>query len=166
MCRSENSNFKVTLLVYSYKCSFIKFNPYTVCEPFMFRDTKQITLKNIPHLVFYDDACSLCSKEIEHYKMLEKCHPIEWIGIHCNQEMINQYDFNKQALLRQIHVIRSDGVIVIGAAAFATIWSAIKRYRFVSKIVYRFKLIPLLNVAYRYFAHWRYNKKYCNAQRI
>ena len=126
--------------------------------------SKQNAFKNIPHLVFYDDACPLCSREIEHYMRLKKCHSIEWIGIHCNQELINKYELNKQALLRQIHVIQSNGEIVTGAAAFATIWSAIKRYRFASIIIYRFKLLPLLNVAYRYFAHWRYNKKYCKVQ--
>jgi len=46
------------------------------------RKAKQDILEKFPHLVFHDDACPLCSKEINHYQSLDKCHSIVWAGIH------------------------------------------------------------------------------------
>ena len=116
---------------------------------------------NIPHLVFYDDKCPLCSKEINHYRMLKTCHPIKWVPIYQEEEIIQQYGFRKQDLLERLHVVRGDGVVVTGASAFATIWHSIKMYRPVGTLVYKLHLIPLLDIAYHHFAKWRYKRQAC-----
>ena len=115
----------------------------------------------IPHLVFYDDACPLCTKEIHHYRKLETKHPIQWVPIHQDKETVNQFGFEKQALLERLHVVRGDGVIVTGASAFATIWYSIKRYHWAGKLVYKFNLIPVLEIAYKHFAKWRFKRQLC-----
>jgi predicted DCC family thiol-disulfide oxidoreductase YuxK len=115
----------------------------------------------IPHLVFYDDKCSLCLKEINHYKKLNTSHPIKWVPIYQEEEIIQQYGFRKQDLLKHLHVVRGDGVVVTGAAAFATIWSSIKWYRPIGMIVYKLHLIPMLDIAYEYFAKWRFKRQTC-----
>ena len=122
---------------------------------------KTSLVEEIPHLVFYDDKCPLCLTEINHYRKLEKCRPIEWIGIYQDQEKIKQFGFNQQQLLERLYVVRGDGVVVTGASAFATIWSSVKRYRIIGNMVYKFKLIPALNFMYNYFAKWRYQKHTC-----
>jgi predicted DCC family thiol-disulfide oxidoreductase YuxK len=117
--------------------------------------------EKLPHLVFYDDRCSLCLKEINHYKKLNTSHPIKWIPIYQEEEVIQQYGFHKQDLLERLHVVRGDGVIVTGVSAFATIWSSIKWYRPIGIIVYKLHLIPILDIAYRYFAKWRFKRQAC-----
>ena len=119
------------------------------------------TVEKIPHLVFYDDACPLCSKEINHYRKLEACHPIKWVPIHQDETTVNEFGFDKQQVLKVLHVVRGDGVVVTGASAFATIWHSIKRYRFAANIVYRFHLIPILDYFYHQFAKWRYKRQLC-----
>ncbi len=49
----------------------------------------------VPHLVFYDDACPLCSKEINHYRKLEAQHPIVWVPIHQEIKLIESFGFTK-----------------------------------------------------------------------
>ncbi len=118
-------------------------------------------VEETPHLVFYDDKCPLCLTEIKHYRRLEKCYPIEWIGIHQDQKIIKQFGFNQQQLLERLHVVRGDGVVVTGASAFATIWCSVKRYRIIGNMLYKFKMIPALNFIYDYFAKWRYQRRTC-----
>ncbi len=122
---------------------------------------KTSSVEEIPHLVFYDDKCPLCLTEINHYRKLEKCYPIEWIGIYQDHETIAEFGFDQQQLLQRLHVVRGDGVVVTGASAFATIWSSVKRYRIIGNMVYKFKLIPALNFIYDYFAKWRYQRRTC-----
>jgi len=109
-------------------------------------------MSTIPHLVFYDDACPLCSKEISHYRKLEAKHPIKWVPIHNDEKTLAEFGFNKQDLLKVIHVVRGDGVIVTGASAFATIWHSIKRYHLAGVLVYRLHLIPIMDYFYHHFA--------------
>jgi len=116
---------------------------------------------NIPHLVFYDDLCPLCSKEINHYQKLQTHHPIKWIPIHKDKCTVENFGFSKNTLLERLHVVRGDGVIVTGASAFATIWYSIERYRWLGKLAYTLHLIPVLEFFYKRFAKWRYQRQLC-----
>ncbi len=122
---------------------------------------KSSLLDDIPHLVFYDDACPLCTKEINHYRKLKTCHPINWVPIHQDQNMLNSFEFSKHALLERLHVVRGDGVIVTGASAFATIWYSIQRYHWLGATVYKLHLIPTLEFFYTRFAKWRFRRQVC-----
>ena len=121
-------------------------------------------LKQIPHLVFYDDACQLCSKEINHYRKLESYYPIKWVPIHQDLNTVKNFGFSQNTLLERMHVVRGDGVIVTGASAFATIWYSTKRYHLLGKLVHKFHLIPVLEFFYVRFAKWRYNRQVCEIQ--
>ncbi len=116
-----------------------------------------------PHLVFYDDACPMCSKEIDHYRKLETCHPIQWVPIHLDEEMLNKFGFEKQELLKVFHVVKEDGTVLTGAAAFATLWHSTKRYRFAGTLAYRLHLIPIMDIFYYRFAKWRYKRQVCES---
>lgn len=119
-------------------------------------------LDRVPHLVFYDDACPLCSKEINHYRKLETCHPIQWVPVHKTKHLAENFGFSKGDLLMRLHVVRGDGVIVTGASAFATIWDSLNRYRWLARLVYKLHLIPLLEFFYTRFADWRYKREVCS----
>lgn len=115
----------------------------------------------IPHFVFYDDKCSLCAAEINHYRKLEPCYPIKWIGIYHDSKTIEEFGFNKQELLENLHVLSADGTVITGAYAFVTIWTSLKRYRLIGNIVFKLKLVPILNIFYKYFAKWRLQRRVC-----
>ncbi len=117
--------------------------------------------KDSPHLVFYDDRCSLCTAEINHYQKLKTCHPIEWVGIHKNQDIVQQHDFTQKQLLERLHVVQGNGETRIGASAFITIWLSIKRYRVIGLLIQKLKLTPTLNYFYERFAKRRYQKRIC-----
>ena len=108
-------------------------------------------VKDSPILVLFDDQCPLCTGEINHYRKLVKHQPVEWVGISKNAQLIEQLGYTREELLRRLHVVRQDGVVVKGAAAFAAIWSSLKYYRLASTLVYKLKLIPLLDFFYRRF---------------
>ncbi len=128
----------------------------------MMQSTKNSSLVDkVPHLVFYDDACPLCSKEINHYRKLEARHPINWVPLHQEKSTVESFGFSKNDLLERLHVVRGDGVVVTGASAFATIWYSIKRYHWLGKLVYKLHLIPTLEFIYTRFAKWRYKRQLC-----
>ncbi|MFK8026861.1 MAG: thiol-disulfide oxidoreductase DCC family protein [Gammaproteobacteria bacterium] len=116
-----------------------------------------------PHIVFYDDTCPLCNREIEHYKRVKTVHSIDWVGIESSWEHVQQYGYSKETLLRRIHAVHSDGSTVSGAAVFALIWSSLEYYRVLGFVVTKFRLVSMLDFFYKYFAEWRFKKnKVCN----
>ena len=111
------------------------------------------------HIVFYDDTCPVCTAEINHYKKLKTYHPIEWLGISEHAYLVEEFGYTREQLLRHLHVLRADGVVVKGAAAFTTIWRSLKYYRFLGCAIYKLNLIPLLNLLYEPFAKRSYTKR-------
>ena len=82
--------------------------------------------------VFYNNSCSICKMEIDHYKK-NSDEDLEWIDITNNQEAINLTSKSQAELLRRLHVI-DNGKVVGGAKAFVIIWSKIPKYNFLAKI--------------------------------
>lgn len=78
--------------------------------------------------VFYNDQCSICKIEINHYK--KKCKTIEWKSIDDNLG-INK---TQKQLIRRLH-LQINNEILIGVDAFIYIWSKIPSYKFISKII-------------------------------
>ncbi len=115
-------------------------------------------MKSSAHKVFYDDQCSLCNKEISHYKNLEYLHDIDWIPISSSAELLQYYNLSTDMVLRRIHAIRNDGELVSGAAVFALIWSSLTRYHYIGKTVTYFRLVPFLDYFYQIFADWKFNR--------
>ena len=121
-------------------------------------------LENINRtVVFYDGGCSLCSKEINHYKHCDRRHLIDWIDIQSDANWLQQLGISREEAMQELHVLRWDGVVVKGAAAFASIWSKIPRYAIFGKLLYRFHMLPLANWFYKKFANWHYKKRRSNA---
>lgn len=82
--------------------------------------------------VFYNNKCSICNIEINHYK--KKCNTIEWVDINKSNEIQNETSKYKNKLLRRIHV-EKNGKILIGIDAFIFIWSIIPQYKILSKLL-------------------------------
>lgn len=110
------------------------------------------------HKIFYDDQCPLCNKEISHYKRQEHLHKIDWIPISSSGDLIQNHGLSVESLLKRMHAIRSDGVVISGAAVFELIWNSLKPYYFLGRVVTTLKLVPLLEIFYRPFAKWRFKR--------
>ena len=72
--------------------------------------------------LYYDGACHLCSKEINHYKKIDKGNVLGLIDISDEsfdpvKEGISTLDFEKY-----FHVKKPNGEILAGVKAFQAIW--------------------------------------------
>ncbi len=109
--------------------------------------------------VFFNDSCSICRFEINHYKNISD-HSLEWIDITNNEEAIKLTSKSQRELLRRVHVI-SDGKVIGGARAFIVIWSKMPKYKILSKI-FKYKIFfYCFHYTYEIFAFFLFlkNKK-------
>ena len=88
--------------------------------------------------VFFNDSCSICRLEINHYKKIADSN-LEWVDITNNEEALKLTSKSQEELLRRLHVI-DNGQVIGGAKAFVIIWSKIPKYNFLAKI---FSIKPL-----------------------
>ena len=96
--------------------------------------------------VFFNNSCSICRFEINHYKKIANSS-LEWVDITNNNDALKLTGKSKKDLLRRVHII-SDGEVIGGAKAFIIIWSNIPKYKILSKI---------LNIKiFFYFFHYTY----------
>lgn len=113
-----------------------------------------------PIVVFYDGGCGLCSREISHYRGLQSVAPISWVDITSGDtRLLGAYGITVDEAMRRIHVLGADGVLRVGAGAFAVMWSALPYYRHLSQLVYLTRAIPLLDRIYEVFARRRYARR-------
>ena len=110
-------------------------------------------------VVFYDGGCRLCSREINHYRRCDRRRLVDWVDIQSGSEWLQQLGILHADALHELHVLRSDGVIVKGASAFASLWSTLPRYSMLGKLLYRFHMVPIANWVYRRFADWHFKNR-------
>ncbi len=109
--------------------------------------------------VFFNNSCSICRFEINHYKNISD-NSLEWIDITNNDKAIKLTSKSQRELLRRVHII-SDGKVIGGAKAFIIIWSKIPKYRILSKVL-KFKIFfYCFHYIYEIFAFFLFlkNKK-------
>ena len=83
--------------------------------------------------VFFNNSCSICRLEINHYKKISDRN-LEWIDITNNNDALKITSKTQEELLRRLHVI-DNGEVIDGAKAFIIIWSKIPKYKILSKIL-------------------------------
>ena len=83
-------------------------------------------------IVYFNQKCSICRIEINHYK--KNCDLLHWNDINAKNHYPKDIFKNKNELLRRLHVIDNDK-IYIGIDAFIFIWSKIPKYYFLSKLL-------------------------------
>ena len=108
--------------------------------------------------VLFNDSCSICSREIKHYKSLD--NDINWIDINDLELACKLSGKNHKELLRRLHVIKDDKVYS-GVRAFIIMWSNIPKYIWVSKIVdlpiiYQFSVVIYEILAFFLFLKNKY----------
>lgn len=108
--------------------------------------------------VYYDGKCGLCSKEINYYKKISPPNVFRWINIMDSVVELNKKGIKLTQALKILHAIDDKGKIHAGIDAFILIWSQLKRWRMLAKLI----KIPLIyqaaSFAYLTFAKWRFKK--------
>ena len=106
--------------------------------------------------VFFNNSCSICRAEINHYKKIADSN-LERIDITNNEIALKLTSKNQHELLRRLHVI-DNGKVIAGAKAFIIIWSKIPKYNVLSKL-FSIKLffIPF-HYLYEFVAYFLYLK--------
>ena len=109
--------------------------------------------------VFFNDSCSICRLEINHYKKIADSN-LEWVDITNNEEALKLTSKSQEELLRRLHVI-DNGQVIGGAKAFVIIWSKIPKYNFLAKILSIKPLYILFHYGYEVVAYFLFlkNKK-------
>ena len=112
--------------------------------------------------VYYNQSCSICRLEIDHYKK-QNVSEIEWIDITNNPSAEQDTLKNDKMLLRRLHV-KKDGQVFVGARAFLLVWKKIPKYKF----LYHFFKLPIIFhlffISYEIIAYFLYlkNRKQLN----
>ena len=106
--------------------------------------------------VFFNNSCSICRLEINHYKKISDSN-LEWVDITNNEEAIKLTSKSQKELLRRIHVI-DNGNVKGGAKAFVIIWSKIPKYKFLSKLFSIKIFFVLFHYLYEFVAYFLFLK--------
>ncbi len=106
--------------------------------------------------VFFNNSCSVCRLEINHYKKVSDSN-LEWIDITNNEDALKLTSKNQYELLRRLHVI-DDGKVIAGAKAFVVIWSKIPKYKFLSKLFSIKFFFIIFHYAYEFVAYFLFLK--------
>ncbi len=81
--------------------------------------------------VYYNGSCSICNTEISHYK--KKLSNIDYVDISKNFDK-NISHLTKNKLYRRMHIFY-EGKLISGSESFLILWSKIKYWKILSKIL-------------------------------
>ena len=106
--------------------------------------------------VFFNNSCSVCRLEINHYKKISDSN-LEWIDITNNNDALKITLKTQEELLRRLHVI-DNGKVIGGAKAFIIIWSKIPKYKFLSKLFSIKPFFLIFHYIYEFVAYFLFLK--------
>ena len=108
--------------------------------------------------VLFNDKCSICSTEINHYKSLNT-NDIYWLDINNLDESMELSGKTHKELLRRLHVIKNNK-LYSGVKAFIILWGSIPKYRWLSKVISLPLIYHISVLAYELIAIVLYLKNY------
>ena len=109
--------------------------------------------------IFFNNSCSVCRLEINHYKKISDSN-LEWIDITNNNDALKITSKTQEELLRRLHVI-DNGKVIGGAKAFIIIWSKIPKYKFLSKLFSIKPFFLIFHYLYEFVAYFLFLKNKC-----
>lgn len=109
-------------------------------------------------IVFYDGACGLCAKEINHYKKIAPSHAFEWVDVTHDLILFESMGYTKEEGLRSLHALDRQENMHKGVDAFILIWSQLKRWNVLSFVVSLPVIYSSTKFLYKHFANWRFKK--------
>jgi predicted DCC family thiol-disulfide oxidoreductase YuxK len=110
-------------------------------------------------VLFYDGGCSLCRREIAHYRRLDRAGRVEWVDLYAEPDQAQRYGLSWHTAMQRIHLLETDGRLVTGARAFAALWRRLPGYRWLARLVSLPGVLLLLEPAYAAFARRRWSRR-------
>ena len=114
--------------------------------------------------VFYDGGCPLCSREVAHYRRLDRNANLRWVDITRDRDTLALSGLRVDEAMRRFHVLDTEGCWKTGAWGFAEMWAHLPRYRWLSHFLRIPGMLTLLDWLYSLFARWRGDRRcrdYC-----
>jgi predicted DCC family thiol-disulfide oxidoreductase YuxK len=102
--------------------------------------------------VYFDGACHLCSREIEHYRKRDAGRRIKYVDISRSSFDAAREGLDPMRVQKELHVRLADGTVRTGVAAFAALWDVLPGYGWLARISRHWLATPVLNASYRAFA--------------
>ncbi len=109
--------------------------------------------------MFFDGGCPLCSREVAHYRRLDRSGRIHWVDITNQPETLLEYGIAYGAAMERLHALDEHGQVVSGVPAFVAVWRQLPGYRHLAGAVEGLSLVPVLDWLYRRFASWRLKRR-------
>lgn len=103
----------------------------------------QATGETVPQ-VFYNGACPVCRREIDHYRRraARVGVAIDWRDVSREPQALASAGLDGEALRRRMHARESDGRLLSGVDAFQVVWRRLPGYRWLARLVSRPALRP------------------------
>jgi len=110
-------------------------------------------------IVFYDGGCPLCSKEIRHYKRITGADKLDWLDISDSKCKLDSFGIAYETAMARFHVLDASGQWQTGAWGFVELWSHLRGYRWLAKLISLTSTQALLDKIYTVFAQKRLNSR-------
>lgn len=101
--------------------------------------------------VYYDGGCPLCRAEIATYQRTAGGESLRWVDVHAGSPEALGPGLDAATALSRMHVRRSDGTLLQGAAAFVEIWSRLQQWRWLARVAQLPGALPMLDLFYAVF---------------
>lgn len=108
---------------------------------------------------FFDGGCPLCSREIAHYRKIDRAERIHWVDITQEPETLAAAGLDLPSAMRRLHVQEPDGRLLSGVEAFVAIWRRLPRWQLLARLVTRLRLTRALEWGYQRFAERRFRQR-------
>ena len=105
--------------------------------------------------IFFDGACHLCSREIDHYRSSRGADRLDFIDIADPHFDAARWNLDRRSVRKHLHVRRADGSVTSGVEAFASIWDVLPAFRPLARAVRLPGIRLLARAGYAVFAEVR-----------
>jgi predicted DCC family thiol-disulfide oxidoreductase YuxK len=99
--------------------------------------------------VWYDGECPVCRREIGLYRGFTDLGHVDWRDV--SDPAVPTGSIGRAEALRRFHVRLADGRVVAGAAAFIALWRDTRHLAWLARLIDRWPLRPLFDLAYSAF---------------
>ena len=109
--------------------------------------------------MFFDGGCPLCSREVAHYRRLDRGERICWVDITNQRETLSEYGIDYAAAMKRLHALDEHGRVVSGVPAFVAVWRQLPGYRHLARAVEALGMVPVMDWIYVRLASWRLKRR-------
>ncbi len=113
--------------------------------------------------MLYDGGCSLCRREVTHYRRIDRADRVQWVDISANPGPMASVGIRYEEAMARLHVVDRSAEVQSGASSFTAFWDELPYYRWLARIVRAPRLLPAIDVAYVHFARWRLKRRGCES---